>query len=86
MAQLLVSQQFSVIMLKFAGIIDHLHILYFAPLYLKHLYNSDGLASLDNYRKNPKILDTRNFAVITLKVEQDGINLEWCIQKMQREL
>ena len=23
------------------------------------------------YRKNPKILDTRKFAVITLKVEQD---------------
>ena len=28
------------------------------------------------YRKNPKILDTRKFAVITLKVEQDGFSLE----------
>ena len=38
------------------------------------------------YRKNPKISDTRKFAVITLKVEQDGFSLEWYIQKMQREL
>ena len=29
-----------------------------------------------SYRKNPKILDTRKFAVITLKVEQDGLSLE----------
>ena len=28
------------------------------------------------YRKSPKILDTRKFAVITLKVEQDGFSLE----------
>ena len=28
------------------------------------------------YRKNPKISDTRKFAVITLKVEQDGFSLE----------
>ena len=28
------------------------------------------------YRKNPKISDTRKFAVITLKVEQDGLSLE----------
>ena len=28
------------------------------------------------YRKNPKILDTRKFPVITLKVEQDGFFLE----------
>ena len=27
------------------------------------------------YRKNPKILDTLKFAVITLKVEQDGFSL-----------
>ena len=27
------------------------------------------------YRKNPKILDTRKFIVITLKVEQDGVSL-----------
>ena len=38
------------------------------------------------YRKNPKISDTQKFAVITLKVEQDGISLEYCIKKMQREL
>ena len=29
-----------------------------------------------SYRKNPKISDTRKFAVITLKVEQDGFSLE----------
>ena len=28
------------------------------------------------YRKNSKISDTRKFAVITLKVEQDGFSLE----------
>ena len=28
------------------------------------------------YRKNPKISGTRKFAVITLKVEQDGFSLE----------
>ena len=28
------------------------------------------------YRKNPKILDTRKFAVITLKFEQDGFTEE----------
>ena len=28
------------------------------------------------YRKNPKILDTRKFAVIILKVEQNGLSLE----------
>ena len=28
------------------------------------------------YRKNPKISDTQKFAVITLKVEQDGFSLE----------
>ena len=28
-----------------------------------------------SYRKNPKISDTRKFAVITLKVEQDGFSL-----------
>ena len=28
------------------------------------------------YRKNPKISDTRKFAVITLKIEQDGFSLE----------
>ena len=27
------------------------------------------------YRKNPKISDTRKFAVITLKVERDGFSL-----------
>ena len=28
------------------------------------------------YHKNPKFSDTQNFAVITLKVEQDGFSLE----------
>ena len=28
------------------------------------------------YRKNAKISDNRNIAVITLKVEQDGFSLE----------
>ena len=41
---------------------------------------------LDKYRKYPKISDTQEFAVITLKKEQDGFSLEECIQKMQREL
>ena len=29
-----------------------------------------------DYCKTPKISDTRKFAVITLKVEQDGFSLE----------
>ena len=29
-----------------------------------------------SYCKNPKILDTQQFAIITLKVEQDGFSLE----------
>ena len=32
--------------------------------------------ALTRYRKNPKISDTRKFAVITLKVEQEGFSLE----------
>ena len=28
----------------------------------------------------------KKFVVITLEVEQDGVSLEYCIQKMQREL
>ena len=32
--------------------------------------------SIEQYRTNPKILDTQKFAVITLKVEQDGFSLE----------
>ena len=31
---------------------------------------------LVDYRKTPKIWDTRKFAIITLKVEQDGFSLE----------
>ena len=31
---------------------------------------------LFKYHKNPKISDTRKFAVITLKVEQGGFSLE----------
>ena len=30
----------------------------------------------ENYRKNPKISDTRKFILITLKVEQDGVSLD----------
>ena len=29
-----------------------------------------------SYHRNPKILDTRKYAVISLKVEQDGFSLE----------
>ena len=32
-------------------------------------------AMMRNYCKNPKILDTQKFIVITLKVEQDGVFL-----------
>ena len=39
------------------------------------IYGNDPYFS-DRYHKNPKILDTRKFAVITLKVEQDGFSLE----------
>ena len=38
------------------------------------------------YRQIPKISDPKKSAVITLKVEHDGFTLEYCIQKMQREL
>ena len=31
---------------------------------------------LNKYRKIPKISDTQKFAVITLKVEQNGFSLE----------
>ena len=34
-----------------------------------------GHLSQNLYRKNPKISDTRKFAVITLKVEQDSFSL-----------
>ena len=42
---------------------------------MKSLYLVSS-AFCQQYRKNPKILDTRKFAVITLKVEQDGFPLE----------
>ena len=35
-----------------------------------------SLALVSKYRKIPKISDTRKFAVITLKVEQDVFTLE----------
>ena len=38
----------------------------------KHIWSFHLLFVLI-YRKNPKISDTRKFAVITLKVEQDGL-------------
>ena len=31
---------------------------------------------MSDYRKTPKISDTRIFIVITLKFEQDGVSLE----------
>ena len=34
------------------------------------------LVTFNVYRKNPKISDTQKFAVITLKVKQDGFSLE----------
>ena len=40
----------------------------------------------NDYRKIPKTSDNRKIAVITLKFEQDGFTIEWCIQKMQTEL
>ena len=49
-----------------------------------YCWNHVSLSVLD-YRKNPKISDTRKFAVITLKLEQNGFSLEYGIQKMQRE-
>ena len=42
------------------------------PLYSRRIRTK----SSGNYRKNPKILDTQKFAVITLKVQQDGFSLE----------
>ena len=33
-------------------------------------------ALYNTYRKSPKISDTRKFAVITLKVKQDGFSLK----------
>ena len=36
-------------------------------------------ANFENYRKNPKNLDTQKFAVITLKIEQGGFTVEHCI-------
>ena len=38
-------------------------------------YTANALL-LNMYHKNPKISDTWKFAVITLKVEQDGFSLE----------
>ena len=35
-----------------------------------------GSGEIPIYRKTPKILDSRKFAVITQKVEQDGFSLE----------
>ena len=38
-------------------------------------YSAD-CSEIDCLRKNPKISDTQTFAVITVKVEQDGFSLE----------
>ena len=42
------------------------------PISWTPLWGSAALKMILQYRKNPKISDTRKFAVITLKVEQDG--------------
>ena len=39
-----------------------------------------------NYRKIPKISDTQKFAVITLKVEQDGFSLRVMYPKDVEEI
>ena len=51
--------------------------------YLKECHSLQMPSSLvsfcdenENYHKIPKISDTRKFAVIILKVEQDGFSLE----------
>ena len=54
------------------------------PKYLPN-YPWKKNAQTHDYCKNPKISDTGKFAVITLKVEQDGVSFALCIQKMQRE-
>ena len=48
--------------------------------------HSQNCVKFVSYCKNLKISDTRKFIVITLKVEEDGVSLEQCIQKMKREL
>ena len=55
------------------------------PIYVPRA-RGKGFSSKVVTRKNPKISDARKFAVITLKVKQDGVSLEKCIQNMQREL
>ena len=42
------------------------------PIHVGHFV----LRVIPSYRKNPKILDTQKFAVITLKIEEDGFSLE----------
>ena len=48
----------------------YIHVCYIALL-VRILFND---YTCPYYRKNPKISDTRKFAVITLKVEQDGFS------------
>ena len=48
-----------------------------ANFFPKYTFSSMWLLFfLGIYRNNPKISDTQKFAVITLKVEQDGFSLE----------
>ena len=64
------------------GCIDNLRISIVKKIFCGHSLESFQQSdSINEYRKNPKISDTRKFAVITLKVEQDGFSLE----NMQRE-
>ena len=45
--------------------------------------NESGIKT--QYRKNPKLSDTQNIAVITLNFYQIGLTAEKCLQKMQME-
>ena len=51
-----------------------------ALIILRNIYisfvNEKKKKNKNDYRKIPKISDTRKFAVITFKVEQDGVPLE----------
>ena len=50
------------------------------------LQTDQAEASKPRYHKNPKNLDTWTFAVISLKFEQSGFTIEYCIQRMQMAL
>ena len=52
---------------------------FFHKKYLVHILSkchAEWILTGIHYRKNPTILDTQKFAVVTLKVEQDDFSLE----------